>query len=615
MTQAPNQTQAADPAAAAGQPAAAERRITIPDAVVIKDLADMLNVAAVEIIKELMKNGVMATINQSVDFDTAAVVATDVGFVPEEEGAGEPVVEPSTEPEEQPVFTSMRVIEEGEDLEPRAPVVTVLGHVDHGKTTLLDTIRHTSVVDGEAGGITQHIGAYRASAPDGRPMTFIDTPGHAAFSEMRARGAQVTDVAIIIVAADDGVMPQTREAIDHVRAAGVPMVVSINKIDVSNANVDRVKQQLMEVGLVPEEFGGDTVVVPVSALSGDGVDDLLESVQLVSDLQDLRADPHREAVGVVLEGSTDPRRGVTATVLVQTGTLRVGDVIIAGLASGRVKAMTDEDGNRIKEAGPSTPVTVLGLSEVPAAGERVRTAKDERSARAETTEARRALESEGERVVGVTLDTLFGAIHKGTVKDLNIVLKTDVQGSIEPLVRGLEALSIDEVNVKVIHAAAGTVNESDVNLAAASSGVILAFNTRPELGARKLADIEHVEVRQYRVIYDMVDDMERAVQGLLEPIFEERQDALVEVREVFRRGRRASIAGSFVRDGVVHRDSLVRVMRGGEKIHESRISSLKRFKDDIREARNGMECGIQVAGFEDFEQGDELICYHMEQVR
>ena len=615
MTQAPNQTQAADPAAAAGPPAAAERRITIPDAVVIKDLADMLNVAAVEVIKELMKNGVMATINQSVDFDTAAVVATDLGFVPEEEGAGEPVVEPSTEPEEQPVFTSMRVIEEGEDLQPRAPVVTVLGHVDHGKTTLLDTIRHTSVVDGEAGGITQHIGAYRASAPDGRPMTFIDTPGHAAFSEMRARGAQVTDVAIIIVAADDGVMPQTREAIDHVRAAGVPMVVSINKIDVSNANVDRVKQQLMEVGLVPEEFGGDTVVVPVSALSGDGVDDLLESVQLVSDLQDLRADPHREAVGVVLEGSTDPRRGVTATVLVQTGTLRVGDVIIAGLASGRVKAMTDEDGNRIKEAGPSTPVTVLGLSEVPAAGERVRTAKDERSARAETTEARRALESEGERVVGVTLDTLFGAIHKGTVKDLNIVLKTDVQGSIEPLVRGLEALSIDEVNVKVIHAAAGTVNESDVNLAAASSGVILAFNTRPELGARKLADIEHVEVRQYRVIYDMVDDMERAVQGLLEPIFEERQDALVEVREVFRRGRRASIAGSFVRDGVVHRDSLVRVMRGGEKIHESRISSLKRFKDDIREARNGMECGIQVAGFEDFEQGDELICYHMEQVR
>jgi translation initiation factor IF-2 len=418
-----------------------------------------------------------------------------------------------------------------------------------------------------------------------------------------------------VVAADDGVMPQTREAIDHVRAAGVPLIVALNKVDANNANPDRVKQQLMEVGLVPEEYGGDTIVVPTSALRGEGIDDLLENVLLVAELQELKANPTRSARGIVLEASTDPRRGVIATVLVQTGTLRVGDVIVAGLASGKIKAMTDEDGRRMQSAGPSTPVIVLGLNDVPPAGEQVHVAASETEARAEAEAKRRALGADAEGQAGVTLDSLFGEIHRGEVQDFNIVLKTDVQGSIEPLVRALEEIGNDEVDVQVIHASAGTVNESDVNLAAASRGVILAFNARPEPGARKLAEAEKVEIRQYSVIYDIVNDVQRAVEGMLQPIFEERRDALIEVREVFRRGRRNSIAGSYVREGTVHRDSLVRVVRKGETVRQSRIESLRRFQDDVREVTAGMECGIQVEGFNDFEQGDELICYHMEQVR
>ena len=602
MTQAPDQTVSA----------AEAPRVTIPPAVVISDLAGLLGITPVDVIKELMKNGVMATINQVVDFDTAAVVAADLGYSPEEEG-GEEAIASAGEGESAPL--SRRIIEEGEDAQPRPPVVTVLGHVDHGKTTLLDTIRRARVVDGEAGGITQHIGAYQATAPDGRMLTFIDTPGHAAFTEMRARGAQVTDIAIIVVAADDGVMPQTREAIDHARAAGVPIVVAVNKTDLPNANPDRVKQELMGAALVPEEFGGDTVVVPISALAGDGIDDLLENVLLVADLEELKANPDRSAIGIVLEAATDPRRGIAATILVQTGTLRLGDAIRAGLAYGRIKAMTDSGGQPLKEAGPSTPVTVLGLSEVPAAGERFVTVKDERSARAESEELRRAADREGNVRTGVTLDTLFGEIHRGAVQDFNIVLKTDVQGSIEPLVRAIEALAVDEINVKVIHAAAGTVNESDVNLAVASQGVIIAFNTRPETGAQRLADAEHVEIREYRVIYDVIEDVEQAVRGMLQPIYEERRDAVVEVRQIFRRGRRNSIAGCLVRDGPVTRGSLARVMRGGEVIREARIDSLKRFQEDAREVAAGLECGITVDGFEAFEEGDEIVTYHMEQVR
>ncbi len=594
----------------------AEQRVRIPQAVVVKDLADLLGVTPIDVIKELMKNGVMATINQVVDFDTAAVVATDLGFSPDEEGTAPAVADASAATEAAaPESTSRRILDEGEGATPRPPIVTVLGHVDHGKTTLLDSIRRAKVAAGEAGGITQHIGAYQAKAPDGRTVTFIDTPGHAAFTEMRARGAQVTDVAIIVIAADDGLMPQSREAIDHVRAANVPLVIALNKIDANNANPDRVKQQLMEVGLVPEEYGGDTVVVPVSALKGEGIGDLLENVLLVADLQELRADPRRDAVGVVLEASTDRHRGVVATVLVQTGTLHVGDIIIAGLVYGKVKAMTDENGRRVQEVGPSTPVIVLGLSEVPPAGERVTVMKDEKDARAEAEARRRKLEESGEQTDGVTLESLFGEIHRGLVRDLNIVLKTDVQGSIEPLVRALEGASVEGVNVKVIHASAGTVNESDVNLAVASKGIVIGFNTSPEPGARKLAEVERVEVREYRVIYDIIDDVEKAVRGLLQPVYEEQEDGRAEVRQVFRIGRRNAIAGSYVRDGVIRRNSLARVFRSGAVVHEARIEGLKRFQEDAREVASGFECGIQVDGFSDFQEGDEVVAYHMEQTR
>ena len=596
------------------QAAEQQQTVRIPPAVIVKDLAELLRVTPIDVIKELMKNGVMATINQVVDFDTAAVVASDLGFAPEEEGVAPAAALASDAVPVVPVSTSQRIFEEGAT-EPRPPVVTVLGHVDHGKTTLLDALRRTKVAAGEAGGITQHIGAYQATAPDGRSVTFIDTPGHAAFTEMRARGAQVTDVAIVVVAADDGVMPQTREAIDHVRAAEVPLVIAINKIDANNANPDRVKQQLMELSLVPEEYGGDQVVVPISAQRGEGLDVLLDTVLLVADLQELRANPHRPAVGVVLEASTDRHRGVVATVLVQTGTLRVGDIVIAGLGFGKVKALTDADGKRLKQAGPSTPVIVLGLAEVPAAGERVTVAADEREARTETEARRRRLEAGGAPSAAVTLDSLFGEIHRGAVRDFNIVLKTDVQGSIEPLVRALEGASVEGVNVKVIHAAAGTVNESDVNLAVASHGVVIGFNTQPETGARRLADIEKVEIREYRVIYDILDDVNRAVLGLLEPVFEEREDARIEVRQVFRLGRRNAIAGCYVRDGTVRRNSMARLFRAGQQLHEGRIESLKRFQEDSREVASGFECGIQIDGFSDFAEGDEIVSYHMEQTR
>ena len=593
-----------------------ERRVPIPQAIVVAELAALLEVTPVDVIKELMKNGVMATINQVVDFDTAAIVATDFGFTAEEEGAeAAPAAEDEAAAEEV-ASTSMRIIEEDEDgLGTRSPVVTVLGHVDHGKTTLLDAIRKANVVGGEAGGITQHIGAYQTKARDGRLVTFIDTPGHEAFTEMRARGARVTDIAVIVVAADDGVMPQTREAIDHARAAGVPIVVALNKIDVENANQDRAKQQLMELQLVPEEYGGETVVVPVSALKGEGIDELLENVLLVSDLDEPKANPGRPAVGVVLEAATDRHRGVVATVLVQTGTLHQGDAVLAGLAYGRVKALEDQDSHRVKEAGPSSPVVLLGLSEVPPAGERIVVVKNEKEARRQADERRRAHEATGGTRTPVTLDSLFGEIHAGTVKDFNVVLKTDVQGSIEPLVRALEQQGVDEVNVRVIHAAPGSINESDVNLAVASQGVILGFNTEPEPGAKRLADAERVEIRQYDVIYDIVEDVEQAVRGLLEPIYEEREDGRLEVRAVFRLGRRNAIAGCSVQEGKISRSSLARVFRGGEMLHDSRVASLKRFEDDVSEVDSGFECGVMLDGFIDFEEGDEIVAYHSERVR
>ncbi|MFA7248504.1 MAG: translation initiation factor IF-2 [Dehalococcoidia bacterium] len=588
--------------------------LQLPPAIVVGDLAQLLGVTPIDVIKELMKNGVMATINQVVDFDTAAVVASDLGFTPEEQApAAAAAPEPGAAEAVDTSRASLRITEEG--ALPRPPVVTVLGHVDHGKTTLLDAIRRANVVATEAGGITQHIGAYQATAPDGRLVTFIDTPGHEAFSQMRARGARITDVAIVVVAADDGVMQQTREAIDHVRAAGVPMVVALNKIDASNANPDRAKQQLMEIGLVPEEYGGDQIVVPTSALKGQGIDELLENVLVVAELQDLRANPDQNAVGVVIEAKTDRSRGVVATLLVQTGTLRQGDAIISGLAYGRVKAMTNARGERLRVAGPSTPVEVLGLNDVPSAGERFSVRPDEKTAHAEADTRRRAIDAGEEGQAKVTLETLFGEIHKGNVTDFNLVLKADVQGSIDPLVHTLEDLSVDEVRVKVVHASVGSVTESDVQLAAAARGVIIAFNTGAEQGAKRLADQEKVEIREYRIIYDIVEDVEKAVQGLLEPVFEERADGLVEVRQVFRVGRRNAIAGCYVRDGSVVRGARCRVRRKGQVIHDGQIDSLKRIDEDAREVAAGLECGIQVTNFDSFEEGDEIATYHMEQVR
>jgi translation initiation factor IF-2 len=590
--------------------------VRLPQAIVVGDLAEALGVTPVDVIKELMKNGVMATINQVVDFDTAAVVAADLGFEPEEEER-EAATEVEAEAEgAAATATSLRLVEEDSgDLVARPPIVAVLGHVDHGKTTLLDTIRRANVVEGEAGGITQHIGAYQAKAPDGRTITFIDTPGHEAFTQMRARGAQVTDVAIIVIAADDGLMPQSREAIDHVRAAGVPMVIAINKIDAPNADVDRAKTQLTEVGLVPEDFGGDQVVVPISALKGDGIDDLLENVMLVADLSEPKANPNRDAVGIVLESASDRHRGVVATLLVQTGTLHQGDALICGLTAGRVRAMTDHEGNRVKEAGPSTPVEVMGLSDVPPAGERFEVRESDKVAKREAEDRRRAAEAGSDEREAVTLDSLYGEIHKGNVQDMNIVLKADVQGSLEPLVDTLDELSVEEVNTKVIHASVGSINESDVQLAVASTGVIIGFNVQAETGAKRLAEQEGVEIRLYNVIYDIIQDVEQAVQGMLEPIYEERQDAVIEVRQIFRLGRRNAIAGSYVREGTVTRNSKGRVIRDGEVLHDGDISSLKRFEDDVREVAAGLECGIQIDGFTDFQEGDEIIAYHMERTR
>jgi translation initiation factor IF-2 len=590
--------------------------VRIPQAIVVGDLAGVLGVTPVDIIKELMKNGVMATINQIVDFDTAAVVAADLGFDPEEADSETSTADAAPAEGVVAASTSLRFVEDDDGtLVARPPVVTVLGHVDHGKTTLLDRIRQANVVDSEAGGITQHIGAYQATAPDGRLITFIDTPGHEAFTQMRARGAQVTDVAIIVIAADDGLMPQSREAIAHVQAAGVPMVVAINKIDAPNADVDRAKTQLTEAQLVPEDLGGDQVLVPISALKGDGINELLENVLLVSDLTPPKANPNRDAIGVVLEAASDRQRGVVTTILVQSGTLRQGDAIICGLASGRIRAMTDHEGNRVTEAGPSMPVEIMGLDEVPPAGERFEARDSDKVAKREAENRRRALVASGSGREAVTLDSLFGEIHKGNVQDMNIVLKADVQGSLEPLVETLEELSVEEVNTRVIHAAVGTINESDVQLAMASTGVIIGFNVGPEPGAKRLADQEGVEIREYSIIYDIVKDMEQAVTGMLKPIYEEREDGKIEVRQIFRLGRRNAIAGSYVREGTILRSNTARVMRNGEQIFEGDISSLKRFDDDVREVATGLECGLQITGFTDFEEGDEVVAFHMERTR
>jgi len=584
----------------------AARVLEIPRTLTVKEMAGLFGISPVEVIKELMRNGVMASVNQVVDYDTAAIVAHDLGFEPEEAA----VVEVARVAPEKPA--ARPVAEDEAGLEPRPPVVTVMGHVDHGKTSILDVIRKTNVTEQEVGGITQHIGAYQTEV-DGHRITFIDTPGHEAFTNMRARGAQVTDIAVLVVAADDGVMPQTVEAIDHARAAGVPIVVALNKIDLAGANQDRVKQQLSERGLIIEEWGGDTVCVPLSARNGEGLKELLENLLVVAEVQELKANPNRPAVGAILEAELDSTRGPMATVLVQTGTLHQGDAVVVGDTWAKIKAMFDDRGQRLKSAGPSQPVKIMGLAAVPVDGDTLQVVKDERVARTGVEERQREREAAASREQRpVTLEALFGEVTAGKVKDLNIVLKTDVQGSIEPVRNSVERLSSEEVKVRVIHAASGTITESDVMLAVASKAIIVGFASKPEPGARRLAETQGVDLRYYEVIYELVDDIEKALIGMLEPVYSDVVDGHAEVRQVFRVSRRGNVAGCYVKDGAVSRSSLVRVLRGEQALAETRLASLRRFTDDVRDVQAGYECGIVLEGFEDFQEGDVLEFYHPE---
>jgi translation initiation factor IF-2 len=583
------------------------RPIEIPRVLSVKELGDLMGVSPVEVIKELMKNGVMASINQVIDYDTAAIVAHDMGFEPTEQQVQE-TAEVAVDRE-----TGRPQIEEDPaKLKPRPPVVTIMGHVDHGKTSLLDAIREAKVAASEHGGITQHIGAYQVEA-NGQEITFLDTPGHEAFTQMRARGAQVTDVAVLVVAANDGVMPQTKEAIDHARAAGVPIVVALNKVDLEDANPDKVKTELSENGVVVEEWGGDTPCVPVSAKTRTGLDDLLANILVVSEVLELKANPDRPAIAIVVEAELSKTKGPLATVLVKTGTLRVGDYVVVGETMGRIKAMHDETGRKLKEAGPSEPAEILGLGSVPRAGETLVVMPDDRTARQTVLDRIREREAAALHAQPhVTLDTLFGEISAGKLKELNIILKTDVQGSIEPIRNSLEKLSNEQVKVKIIHTGSGSVTESDVMLAIASQGVIIAFNTGTEGGAERIAQQERVDIRRYTVIYNIVEDVDKALKGMLEPTFKEVVTAHAEVRKVFRVARRNSIAGSFVRDGTITRSDSARVLRNNAVVGEGKISTLKRFQEDVREVQTNFECGVQIDGFEAFEEGDVIEFYKIE---
>jgi translation initiation factor IF-2 len=566
----------------------------------VSQLATVMNANAIDIVKQLMRNGIMATVNEVIDFEMAATVATTLGHrVRRLEDTGTEAEADLLKPAE----------DDEEDMEPRAPVVTILGHVDHGKTTLLDAIRNTNVVDKEVGGITQHIGAYQVEN-DGVKLTFLDTPGHEAFTAMRARGAQATDVAILVVAADDGVMPQTTEAVDHAKAAGVPIVVAINKMDRPDADPDRVKRQLSEQGLLPEDWGGDTIMIPVSAKSKEGISELLENLMVVTEVQELRANPNRPASGVVVEAQLDKSKGPLATVLVQKGTLRVGDNVVVGDTWGRVKAMILDTGRRTKEALPSTPVEILGLTQLPSAGDPFLVTEDERSAKAlMETRLRR---KESQQAGSLSMEEVSTRIQSGEMKELPIILKCDVSGSIEAVKAVISKSSSEIAQVRILHAAAGTVTESDILLASASSAIVMGFNTRIEPGARALAEQSRVQIRLYDIIYQLAEDVEKAVQGLLTPEDREVQDGNVEVRAVFSVGRRDKIAGCQVMDGFVGRNSQVRIMRGKELVFTGGVSSLKRFKDDAREVTAGFECGLTVEGFTDFEEGDLLEVFHIE---
>ncbi len=579
-------------------------KVMIPDEINVGELASRLKRTAADVIKELLKLGVMANISQTIDFDTAAIVAEEMGAKVEKEVH---------------VTIEEKLFDESEDkeenLEPRSPVIVVMGHVDHGKTSLLDCIRKTDVAAGEAGGITQHIGAYRVKV-SGRPITFLDTPGHAAFTSMRARGAKITDIAILVVAADDGIMPQTVEAINHAKAAEIPIIVAVNKIDKENADPDRVLQQLTEYGLVPEEWGGETIVCKISAKQGIGIENLLEMVLLTADMQELKANPNRQAKGAVIEAKLDRGRGPVATVLVQNGTLHAGDTVIAGKAVGRVRVMTDERGRKLENAGPSVPVEIIGLGEVPDAGDIFYAVDNERMAR-ELVEQRKEKEKEerNKAMQKVTLENLFDTIQQGNMKDLNIIIKADVMGSVEAVRSSLLKLSNEEVRVNVIHGAVGAINESDVMLAAASNAIIVGFNVRPERAAADSAHDQDVEIRLYRVIYDCIEEMEQAMKGMLDPKFKEVVVGHAEIRQTFKVSGVGTIAGAYVQDGKIVRACEVRIVRDGIVIHEGHLNSLKRFKDDAKEVAAGYECGMGIENYNDLKEGDIIESFVMEQIK
>ena len=580
------------------------KTITIPETMTIQELAEKMKQQPSALVKKLFLQGKMVTINSDIDFDTAEEIALEFNYICEKEVKVDVIEELLKEEEENE-----------EDMVPRPPVVCVMGHVDHGKTSLLDAIRSTNVTEKEAGGITQHIGAYTVKC-NGQDITFLDTPGHEAFTAMRMRGAKSTDIAILVVAADDGVMPQTVEAINHAKAAGVDIIVAINKIDKPSANVERVKQEMAEYNLIPEDWGGDTIFVPVSAHTREGLDTLLEMILLVSEVKELKANPNRKARGLVIEAQLDKGRGPVATVLVQKGTLHVGDAVAAGSCHGRVRAMIDDKGRRVKEAGPSTPVEILGLNDVPNAGEVLMAKENEKEARsfAETfiKEGReRMLEDTKSKL---TLDGLFSQIQAGSIKELNLVVKADVQGSVEAVKQSLEKLSNEEVAVKVIHGGVGAINESDVTLAAASNAIVIGFNVRPDVMAKTIAEREKVDMRLYRVIYQAIEDVESAMKGMLDPIFEEKVIGHAVVRQTFKASGIGTIAGAYILDGVFQRNCSVRLFRDGEKIYEGNLASLKRFKDDVKEVKEGYECGLVLEKFNDIKEEDTVEAYTMVEV-
>ncbi len=588
---------------APAQPKELPEKITYSESLTVSELAKELGKEPSEIIKKLFMVGVMATINQELEKEAIELIAGEYGVEVEEE-----VVLDATD------FEAMEIIDDEKDLQIRPPVVTIMGHVDHGKTTLLDSIRNTKVTAGEAGGITQHIGAYQVVVEE-KKITFLDTPGHAAFTTMRARGAKVTDITILVVAADDGVMPQTIEAINHAKAAEVPIIVAVNKMDKEAANPDRVMQELMEHGLVAEEWGGDTIFCKLSALSGEGIDQLLEMILLVSEVEELKANPNRRAVGTVVEAQLDKGRGSVATLLVQNGTLKVGDPIVVGNTFGRVRAMVNDIGRRVKEVGPSTPVEITGLNDVPLAGDRFMVFEDEKTARQiGELRAQKQLEQQRGEKTRVSLDDLFEQIKQGEMKDLNLIVKADVQGSVEALAASLQKIDVEGVNVRIIHTGVGAITESDIILATASNAIVIGFNVRPDAGAKRTAEAEKVDIRLHRIIYKVIEEIESAMKGMLDPEFEEKVIGQVEVRQTFKVSKIGTIAGGYVTEGKITRHSSIRLIRDGIVIFEGEVDALKRYKDDAKEVAQGYECGITIKNFNDIKEGDVIEAYVMEQI-